>query len=156
VGNLRLEMVGNQKLFDGPLVAFLSSKNYTQGERQAAIAWARDLPQSTRVISGFESGLETEVLTVLLQKGIHAIWVLARGIFDEIPYQFQAAIEGGRLLIVSPFSNAVTEITRDLALVRNALVISKAEKVVVGSITPGGLLEKSLAGATFTQVGGDS
>ncbi len=56
----------------------------------------------------------------------------------------QKALDEGRLLIISPFSEEVRRASRATAAVRNDLMIQLATKVVAGYVHSGGILHRRL------------
>ena len=70
------------------------------------------------------------------------IWVLARGMIDRAPVKLREHIESGRLLIVSPFDQAIKRPNRNLAFERNQFIVDNADEVVFAHIHPGGMLER--------------
>ncbi|MBC7554218.1 MAG: DNA-binding protein [Taibaiella sp.] len=94
------------------------------------------------VISGFHSQLEQDVLHYLLKGAQPIIVALARGLKQKIEPQFQKAFDEGRLLIVTPFTNAVKRVTEETAAVRNKLMMDLADEIVLGHLNPGGKLQQ--------------
>ena len=140
----RFDHIGNIKILDLPKVAFLSSKIFTLQQKEKAIAWARQ--QKGCIISGFQSHLEREVFNALLGK-VPLIMVLGRGIFETVPHEYARHIDNSKLLIISPFMQDVMTTTKSLAFVRNYIVVEMADNVIVGALSPDGMIAKVLAEA---------
>jgi hypothetical protein len=56
----------------------------------------------------------------------------------RIPIECRAAFELGRILFLSPFSEAPKRVTKDSAHRRNEVVAALADEVYIPYITPGG------------------
>jgi predicted Rossmann fold nucleotide-binding protein DprA/Smf involved in DNA uptake len=88
------------------------------------------------VISGFHSPMEQECLRILLRSPNPVIWCLARGLLKIIPQELRAAVDEGRLLVVSPFPDKVRRVTAGTAAIRNRFVADMAVAVVVTHAAP--------------------
>ena len=100
--------------------------------------------EGTLVISGFHSPMEQECLRILLRSQHPVIWCLARGMYRRLPMapvDCRPAVEGGRLVIVSPFPEKVSHVTAKTATIRNRLVADMADAVVVAHATSGGKMD---------------
>lgn len=100
--------------------------------------------QGVTVISGFHSPMEEECLRILLRSPHPAIWCLARGLLTRIPSKpvdCRSAVAERRLLILSPFKDAIRHVTAKAAIIRNRLVAEMADTVVVAHAAPGGKIE---------------
>ena len=120
-----------------------------------AILRAYDLARELRdagipVIGGFHSPMEKECLSLLLRGRQPVIVVPARGIEGmRVPPAWQPAIDGGRLLVLSPFGSAHRRATVALAERRNAIVEALSAALLVVHAAPGGRTERfALAAAT--------
>ena len=99
--------------------------------------------QNTAVIGGFHSTVEREILRVLLRGKNPVIVVPARGLTPyRIPPEFQSALESGRLLLLSPFSDDVTRSSENLAWKRNLFVSDFANSALVIHASAGSATEK--------------
>jgi len=93
-------------------------------------------------IGGFHTPLERECLDFLLRGQQPVIVCPARGIAGmRLPKGWRTGIDQERLLLVSPFPEAVRRPTADTADSRNRLVIALATKVFVIHASPGGRTE---------------
>lgn len=99
--------------------------------------WAAD--PSITIISGFHSPVEKECLRLLLKGKANIIICPAREIEHmRIPSDWESAMETGRMLILSPFSEKrATARTIDS---RNRLVADLANELYVPYAAPGGNL----------------
>ena len=117
--------------------------------------WAtRMRDQGVCVMGGFQSPLERDVLTLLLQGKQPVIWVLARKLWTlrGVPKAYRAAIEEGRLLIVSPVAQSIRRVDAQSAEVRNRVVLEHSDRHVFGSLDPNGQLAKMLEGVSQDQI----
>ncbi len=71
----------------------------------------RLLAGGVTVISGFHSPMEKECLTILPRSPNPVIWCLARGMLKIIPADLKAAVDNGRLVLVTPFPEKVRHVT---------------------------------------------
>ncbi len=130
--------VGNTDLLKLPKTAFLASRD---GDRSAPVL----TPTPSCVISGFLSPMEQAVFDACLAAGTPMVWVLARGIPKTFAPRIQRAIDGGRMLVMSPFDATVTAFSARRAAWCNQYVLHVAERVVVGRLTQDGMLACLLA-----------
>ena len=98
--------------------------------------------QATPVISGFHSPVEKEVLITLLRGTVPIIVCPARSILKmRIPAEWTAAIDDGRLLILSPFAEEQNRPTRQTAELRNEMIAHLASQVFIAYAEPEGKTE---------------
>ena len=96
------------------------------------------------IISGFQSEIEKLVLEKLLKSKARIIFVMAKKMFTSCPMKYKEAVEEGRMLIIAPNNPIDRVITKQVAKQRNLYVINHAQKIVVGNITPNGMIEELL------------
>ncbi|MCL1976194.1 MAG: DNA-binding protein [Firmicutes bacterium] len=143
----KVSMMGDISLWQLPKTAFLCSDKFSAGSVLKSYDWAIEMKRANRcVISGFQSKLESDVFELLLKGNSPLIWVLARGMFDRAPLKLREHIESGRLLIVSPFDQAIKRPNRELAYERNQFIADNADEVVFAHIHVGGMLEQLVIG----------
>ena len=121
--------------------AFLSSRRGSAKAALGCLEWAearRDEPGP--VIGGFHSGLEGDVLRMLLRGTCPIILVLARALWKTVPPDLAGPIAAGRLLAVSPVPATARRVSAATALLRNRFVLDHAAEIVVGSLDPAGSL----------------
>lgn len=58
---------------------------------------------------------------------------------------YRAAIEEGRLLVVSPVSQKISRVDEQSALVRNRFILENSDRVVFAALDPNGALTKILS-----------
>jgi hypothetical protein len=139
--------IGNPELLKLPKTAFLCSRKVPASIVLKCYDWAiQQREQGNCVISGFHSQIEKDVLHYLLKGKQPIIVALARGLKKKLEPEFVKPLNEGRLLIITPFGTEVKKITQETANIRNQLMIDLAEKVTVGYIKEGGLLDQSLIG----------
>ncbi len=101
------------------------------------------------VVSGFLSPMERAVFRALLARKRPMIWVLPAGL-DAIKSSSTAcrgAIEEGRLLVLSPFAQAIDAPNARRAAWCNHYAVIHSDRIVVGHLTPDGMLACILAEA---------
>ena len=135
--------LGNLRLLEEPLTALFCS-NRCPGD---LILKTYDLARAMRdagvpVIGGFQTPMEKECLRLLLRGTQPIVVCPARGIHNmRVPRDWKAALDEGRLLILSPFPATVRRPTAELASQRNDLVASLASRVFIAHAAPGGKTE---------------
>ena len=151
----KMDSIGNLRLLDNRLTAFFCS-NRCPGDRiLKTYDLARDMREaSVTVIGGFQTPMERECLRLLLRGTQPVVICPARGIENmRMPRDWRPAIDGGRLLVLSPFPATMRRTTAGLAAQRNDLVASLASQVFVAHAGPGSKTEvfaRNLAGAGTT------
>lgn len=140
-----LHIVGDPTLLQRPLVAlFCSVKCPGKLILETYELAKRFRDEGVTVISGFHSPMEQECLRILLRATQPVVWCLARGLYRKIPAKpvdCRSAVAEGRLVMVTPFSDTVTHITRETAMQRNRVVAELARAVVVAHAAPGSKME---------------
>lgn len=137
--------IGNYELLNLSKTAFLCSRKVPASAVLKCYDWSIVQREAGNcIISGFHSKLEKDVLHFLLKGNQPIILALARGLKERIEPEFQQAIEQGRLLIITPFSEEVKRVTEQTAAIRNKMMIDLADKIAVGHIAVGGLLDELL------------
>lgn len=135
--------LGNQSLLEEYKTALLCSRQIPASVVLKSYDWAIEQRNAGRcVISGFQSPIERDVLHFLLKGEQPIILVLARNLPKKIPDELHPALDKGRLLIISPFTNEVKRITSHTAFMRNRYMILLADEVFIPFVKPGGSLEK--------------
>lgn len=125
--------------------AYLCSGKYASRSVLASREWAGGAAQRGEcIISGFQSELERNVLEILLRTKAPIIMVLARCIYPNCPNAFKEAVEEGRMLICSQFEDDNSAVTFERAYKRNKLVIEYADKIVIGHVSKGGMIDSLL------------
>ena len=133
-----LHFHGNPDILTQPTLALLCSAQAPAGVLLAV----HDLAQRWRhhgpvIMSGFQSPVEEEALTVLLRGPRPVAFWLARGPYRRVPEHLRPALDDGRLLIVAPFPPTIKRPTQAMALQRNRLLCAQADGVLVAHAAPG-------------------
>lgn len=138
-------MLGNVALLGLPdKVAFLASRKLSSSAILACYDWAVRVRDGDRcVIGGFQSTIERDVLRYLLRGKVPIVWVLARKLWRQTPREAIPAIEAGRLLVVSPFTDR--RVSASTARIRNRYVLTHCAEVVIGVIDEKGGVATDLA-----------
>ena len=132
--------LGDTALLRLPTTAFLASRGPAAGVR-AKGTWANDhSPLPACVISGFLSPMERAVFDACLADGTPMVWVLASGLPAALPPPVRRAVDAGRLLLLTPFDDTVAGPSAQRAAWCNQFVLHLAQEVVVGHLTPDGML----------------
>lgn len=146
---LQFMAVGNTALLDEPLLGLIASRQ-CPGQvlletLDLAAQWAR---AQQVVLSGFHSPLEQQVLRSMLRRHGRVVKLLARCFGDE-GYQPDisewAALEEGRMAVISAFGAETPRITRSSSLERNRMVLTLATEIVVPFVSPSSPLAALIA-----------
>jgi predicted Rossmann fold nucleotide-binding protein DprA/Smf involved in DNA uptake len=138
-----LQALGNADVLKGEKVALFCSARCLGDLILKAYDLAKKLrDDGVTVISGFHSPVEKECLRILLRGKQPIIICPARSLTNlRVPGEWKRPLEGGRLLLLSPFSAKHRRVTADLAKRRNEFVAAIADKVCFIHVSPGGELE---------------
>jgi len=94
------------------------------------------------VAGGFHSPMEKECLDFLLRGEQPVIVCPAKGLSrPRLPSAWRTAIEAERLLLLSPFGDAVTRTTGAQAQTRNEFIAALSHAVLIPHASPGGKAE---------------
>ena len=138
--------LGNIKLLEEHKTAFICSRHVPAGVVLKSYDWAIAMRNAGKcVMSGFHSPIEKDVFYFLLKGNQPIILVLARGMIREIPPKIEKAVHESQLLIISPFNDEITRVTKETALTRNRLVMDLADEIFLPNLPPGSSLEKLIA-----------
>ena len=138
--------LGNTELLKLHKTTFLCSRKIPASAVLKCYDWAIEQREKENcIISGFHSKIEKDVFHYLLAGTQPVIMVLARGMKVKIEPELKAAVNSGRLLMVTPFAENVKRVSSETAEKRNRLMIELADEVVVGFISKGGMLERLVA-----------
>jgi predicted Rossmann fold nucleotide-binding protein DprA/Smf involved in DNA uptake len=106
-----------------------------------------DLAQQWRrssqvILSGFHSPVEQEAFEILLREPGRSIYCPARGLPKRLQPAWRAALEQGRLAMLSPFPDTVDRPTKETAIYRNRLIAALADEVLIAYAHPGSSTEQ--------------
>ena len=141
----QITTLGDASIFDLPKVGFLSSRKVPPAAVMKCYDWATEMrDKGVCVMGGFQSPLERDVLTFLLQGKQPVVWVLAHKLWTEksIPKAYREPIDAGRLLVVSPVAQTARRVDARTATIRNRYILKHSEKVVFATIYPNGTLSR--------------
>jgi predicted Rossmann fold nucleotide-binding protein DprA/Smf involved in DNA uptake len=139
------EHIGNKELLALNKTAFLCSRKVPASIVLKCYDWAiQQREEGSCVISGFHSQIEKDVLHYLLKGNQPIIITLARGLKLNIEPEFIKPIEEGRLLIITPFEKKIKRVSEKTAKIRNEMMITLADEIVVGFVSEGGGLNELL------------
>lgn len=137
---------GNIELLKVPKTAFLCSRNIPASAVLKCYDWAIEQREKRNcIISGFHSKIEKDVFHYLLAGTQPVIMVLARGMKEKIKPELKAAIDAGRLLLITPFENSLKRVTAETAEQRNRFMIEISDDIVIGYASKGGMLDSMIA-----------
>lgn len=142
-----IDYAGNIELINHPLLAIFSSAQCPASQILKAHDYAKTIRNGTMgVISGFRSPVEKEMLAVLLKGTCPIVVVLGRRLEGaRLPAAWKAEIEKSRMLVVSPFKEYQTRITKETALASNDLSTQIARQVLIIHASQGGSLHAQAA-----------
>jgi hypothetical protein len=89
--------------------------------------------------------MERGMFETCLERGIPMIQILGRGLPTAFPPRIQRAIDAGRLLVMTPFSENENHVTAIRAAWCNQYLLHEADTVVIGQLNPDGMLACLLA-----------
>ena len=137
---------GNTELLKLTKTAFLCSRNIPASAVLKCYDWAiEQRDKGNCVISGFHSKIEKDVFHYLLAGTQPVIMVLARGMKKKLKPELKAAVDAGRLLMVTPFAENVKRVSVATAKKRNRFMIELADNVVIGFASKSGNLERLIS-----------
>jgi putative transposase len=132
------QFLGNKELLDLPKVGFLASRG------PANLHGTLPIKPGEAIISGFLSPMERAVFRAGLVHKRPMIWVLPQGLNTLTACReglaCRAAMEEGRLLVLSPFDTAIEAPSARRAVWCNQYVLAHCNRAVVGHLNPDGML----------------
>jgi predicted Rossmann fold nucleotide-binding protein DprA/Smf involved in DNA uptake len=135
--------LGNTELLQQHKIAFLCSRKIPASAVLKCYDWAIEQREKGNcVISGFHSTIEKDVFHYLLAGTQPVIIALARGMKEKIEPGLRAAVNSGRLLMITPFAENVMYVSAKTAEKRNRFMIELADEIVIGYASKGGMLER--------------
>jgi predicted Rossmann fold nucleotide-binding protein DprA/Smf involved in DNA uptake len=138
-----MQYLGNKEILKQHKIAFLCSRRCPAHLILKSYDWAIEQREKGNcIISGFHSQIEKDVFHYLLKGKNPIILALARGIKKRFEQETEKALEGDRLLIITPFNENVKRITVDTAIKRNQLMVKVADEIFIAYASKGGNLEE--------------
>jgi len=136
---------GNIRILDLYKVAFLCSQKCPAEVVLKSYDWAKEQRnQGNCIVCGNHSQIEKDVFEILLKGKQPLILVLPRSLKKRWKPEILDAISQNRLLVISPFNEGHSRITRGNAIQKNKIIISLGNDIVVGYKTKNGQLENLL------------
>jgi len=139
-----LNAIGDFALLSPPKTGLFCSVRCPGDKILVAYDTARKLrDDGVAVISGFHSPVEKECLRILLRGKQPIIICLARSLEKiRIPAEWRRALEGERLLLLSPFEKRPQRPTTESSHQRNELVAALSDEIFIIHAEPGGSIER--------------
>lgn len=142
--------LGNMKLMQRKKVAFFASSKTASLSVLPTLDWATEIArrEDVTVCSGFQSPLEKRILPYLLRGRCGIIIALSRGIYKQIPAEYQEAYNADRILFVSLQKETVTRRGKISGDQRNRYLASITDELVFASVSPESSLNKLMEKTT--------
>lgn len=136
--------LGNMELMERKKVAFFASSKTASLSVFPTLDWAVEIArrEEVTVCSGFQSPLEKTVLPYLLRGKCGIIIALSRGIYKQIPEEYQEAYNADRILFVSLQKETVTRRGKISGEQRNRYLADMADELVFASVAAESSLNK--------------
>lgn len=143
----RIAALGDHRALQLPLIGLVCSRRCLGDAVLKTYDFARLVRRSGRtIVSGFHSPIEKDCLPILLRGSDPIIIVQGRRLSTtRLPAEWRKAIDVGRLLLVSPFTDKQKRVTTQLAEERNRFVADLADEVLIAYAHPDGKTEKLAA-----------
>ena len=136
-----MTIFGNTALLDQPSHGFICSRHTMSSVILPCLDWAVNYAHGNEpVMSTFHSEMESAVLDMLLPGRCPIIMVLGRKPYKVLPQKLQAAMEAGRLLVIS-LSNEVRN-NRKLSQRCNDFICNTAADLTFGFLSPNSSLNQ--------------
>ncbi len=138
-----IDYIGNIELINLPMMAIFSSAKCPASLILKAHDYATEIRNGKiGIISGFHAPAEKEALAVLLKGKCPLIVVLGRRLENaRIPLAWRLEMENGRMLVLSPFAEYQSYVTKEISLKRNDLAARIAGRVLIVHSSAGGSLQ---------------
>lgn len=139
----KLYVIGEASALQQPAVAFVCSVQCPGSVVIRTFDAIRELRDSgVAVIGGFHSPMEQECLDFLLRGKQCVIMSLAKGLTrPRLSIAQRAAMEDGRLILVSIFPETITRTNKQQSQARNEFITALATSVLIPHASPGGNAE---------------
>ena len=136
-------MLGNAELLNMPKLGFLASRG------EPTLHGNLPLKSGEVIMSGFLSPMERALFRAGLKTGKPMIWVKPWGLaIDNESASVRRAIDAGRLLLLSPFDQAIEAPSARRAAWCNHYVVAHCQRLVIGHLNPEGMLACILSEAS--------
>jgi hypothetical protein len=145
-----LKYFGNKSILNNNKTAFLCSRKVPAGIILGSYDWAKQQREAGNCIAcSNHSPIEKDVFDILLKGKQPLILVLPRGLKKRWEPKIIEAVQSKRLLIINPFDQTVTRITRETAHKKNETIIALTDEIVAGYVEKGGQLEELMKGREY-------
>ena len=136
---------GNADLLEKYKTTFLCSRRVPEGVKEAIEKWIGSLSKDRDcIVCGNQSPMEKFAFSLLLERKIPVILLLAETMPSTFSDEINAAIDAGLLFIATHCDTSVHRVTSHSALDRNLIMLALAQETVVGHCSEGGSLERVL------------
>ena len=148
-----MEYFGNKDILKHHKTGFLSSRKCPAEVVLKSYEWAKhQRTEGKCVVCGNHSQIEKDVFEILLKGEQSLVLVLPRGLKKRWDKNWLKNIEKNRLLIISPFSENITRVTRETAILKNETILGLSDQIVVGYKSPNGQRDRLLTNLKFDHV----
>ncbi len=140
-----MKYYGNLQLTNKHKTGFLCSRKVPADIILKTYDWTiEQREKGVCVISGFHSKLEKDVFYYLSKGKQPIIVVLARGMYNRIPFIFKRLLNENRLLIISPFNDNIQRVTKETAFIRNKTIMELSDELVIPFYSINGMIDRLL------------
>ena len=139
----RADVLGNERLVGWRKLGVICSQKCPGDVILKTYDFARLVRGSgLAIVSGFHSPIEKDCLSILLRGSDPIIIVQAHKLStSRLPLEWQHAINAGRLLLLSPFTEKDRRVTAELAAERNRFVAAISDDILIPYAAPGSKTE---------------
>lgn len=136
-------MLGDEHLLDRKKLALICSQKCPGDVILKTYDFARAVRDSgIAIVSGFHSPIEKDCLPILLRGPGPVVIVQAHRLStSRLPGDWQKAINAGRFLLLSPFSDRDKRVTAELAAERNRFAAAISDEMLIPYAAPGSKTE---------------
>jgi predicted Rossmann fold nucleotide-binding protein DprA/Smf involved in DNA uptake len=137
------DAIGDESLLGGRKLALVRSRKCPGDVILQTYDFARLVRScGIAVVSGFHSPIEKDCLPIVLRGPCPVIIVQGHRLsVSRLPSEWQKAIDAGRLLLLSPFTQKERRVTAELAAERNRFVAAISDEVLIPYAAPGSRTE---------------
>ncbi len=135
--------LGNIELLNNYKVGLLCSRKLPASIILKTYDWAiEQRDKGVCIVSGFHSKIEKDVFDILIKGKQPIILILARGLKKRREPIIDSLIEDNRLLIITPFQENIKRITEDTAKIRNEIIVSISDEIMLPYTNENGNIQK--------------
>lgn len=143
----QLKFAGNKTLCEHVKTAFFCSRTAPKVMPVVIEEWVKVISaEDYCVICGAQSQMEKLAFSLILRYKVPAILMLATSMPEAWSADIQAALDEGRLLVMTHCDESVHNVTAKSASDRNRLMLEMADNVVVGYCDEDGNIARMLDG----------